>query len=306
MTRAMTRTALPRSGPDSPAPPDRSAFDAAPWLDLPGSVLAPCSGVPTMLSPAEERLYWWLGAVWVQDAGAVVDLGCFLGGSTARLAEGLAVAGRRAPVIAFDRFRIATTQQRRFLDPAGLPRLEGNDSLPLVTRLLAPWADRLRTVRGELGPGLAWGDGPVEVLVVDIAKSAAAADALAAAFFPALLPGRSVVVQQDFLHHAQPWLPAQMALLGDAFEPVAHCPPDSVTFLCRRQVTADRLAAARIADAADATLAAALDAAAEQLGDWGLGPRIAAQAAALARTPGARSAAVLRAAPGRRRPAAEA
>jgi hypothetical protein len=282
--------------PDAHDTPGRDAFDSAPWLDLPAAVLAPCRGVPTMLTPAEERLYWWLGAVWAQDAGAVVDLGCFLGGSTARLAEGLAAGGRRAQVVAYDRFRIAAVQQRRFLDPSGLPRPEGTDALPLVRRLLAPWGDRVDLRKADLGPGLAWDGGAVEILVVDIAKSAEGADALAAAFFPALVPGRSVVVQQDFLHRAQPWLPAQMALFGDAFEPVAHCPPDSVTFLCRRPVTPARLEAAQVATADDATLADALAAAAESLAGWGLSARVAAQAAALAAAPGARSAAGLRAA----------
>lgn len=284
-----------------PLPPGAAAFDRAPWLDLPAGRLDPCRGVPTMLSEAEQRLYWWLGARWVQDAGAVVDLGCFAGGSTARLAEGLRAGGRTAPVVAYDRFRIAPAHQRRFLAPAGLPPLPDDDALGLVARLLAPWGGRIRLVRAEVGAGLAWDGGPVEVLVIDLAKSAASADAVAAAFFPALVPGRSVVVQQDFLHQAQPWLPAQMQALSRHFLPVAHCPPASMAFLCVRAVDAAALAGARLADMDDAAIARRLAAARRRYAGWGLGRRIAAAQAGLARAPGARTAAALRAPrPGRR------
>lgn len=282
-------------------PAAAAAFDGAPWLDLPAGVLAPCGGVPTMLSETEQRFYWWLGARWVEDAGSVVDLGCFAGGSTARLAEGLAAAGRAAGVVAYDRFRIAPVHQKRFLAPAGLPPIEGDDALGLVAGLLAPWGERIRLVRAEVGAGLAWEGGPVEVLVIDLAKSAASADAVAAAFFPALVPGRSVVVQQDFLHWAQPWLPVQMEALAAHFQPVAHCPPASMAFLCVRAVDRAALAAAQLMAMDDAAMAAGLAAARRRYRGWGLGRRIAAAQAGLARAPGARTAAALRAPrPGRR------
>jgi len=247
-----------------------------------------------MLSAEEERLYWWLGAHWVRDAGTVVDLGCFAGGSTARLAEGLAAGGRAAAVVACDRFRIAPAHQRKFLAPAGLPALEGDDAMALVAGLLAPWGARVRLQRAEVKAGFVWEGGPVEVLVIDLAKTAAAADAVAAAFFPALIPGRSVVVQQDFLHRAQPWLVAQMEALGAFFLPVAHCPPASMVFLCRARPGAADLAAAAVATIDDAAMAAALAAARRRYAGWGLGARVAAAAALLARTPGARTVAALR------------
>lgn len=72
--------------------------------------------------------------------------------------------------------------------------------------------------RGEIG-GMCRTGGPVSILAVDAAKGAAVADHVAAEFFPALVPGRSVVVQQDYLISVQPWLCAQMVMLADCFLP---------------------------------------------------------------------------------------
>lgn len=66
-----------------------------------------------MLCREEQRLYHWIIAYCATGAGAVVELGCFSGGSTARLAGGT-----------------------------------GGDILPLASKLLQPWFDHI-----ELHPG---------------------------------------------------------------------------------------------------------------------------------------------------------
>ena len=97
---------------------------------------------------------------------------------------------------------------------------------------------------------------------MDAGKSPALTDHVAQQFFPQLIPGRSVLIHQEFLHKTQPWLAAQMLGLPDHFTAVAYVPRDCVVFLCTRQVTPAVLAAAATAHMTDDDLVAALTAAA--------------------------------------------
>src|SRR4030081_557399 len=71
-----------------------------------------CETVQTMLIPDELRLLDFLTEVYYRQRGAIVDAGCFLGGSTVALANGLrkSLARRRAPesklIHSYDLFQI--------------------------------------------------------------------------------------------------------------------------------------------------------------------------------------------------------
>ena len=103
-----------------------------------------------MLTSRERRLYVWLAAHWARGAGAVVDLGCFVGGSAACLAQGLALAGRDGPVHAYHRFSANESAKEKFLYASGVPPFEGSDTLALAQRLLAPWEGRVALHRGDI------------------------------------------------------------------------------------------------------------------------------------------------------------
>jgi hypothetical protein len=228
-------------------------FAAHPWRGLTHPELDAALAIPSMLSPEEAQLYFWLARDWSQNAGATVDLGTFAGGSAARLAAGHRAAGRGTPVIAYDQFTADETTKQRFLYPAGVAPFKGNDILLLAHRMLTPWKPAVELRAGDILEQ-AWTSGPIELLVIDAAKSTALADHIAAEFFPALIPGRSIVVQQDFLHRVQPWLAAQMFLLSDFFTPVARVPRDCMVFLCTRTPTPAAIAAARTETLDDAAL----------------------------------------------------
>lgn len=270
--------------------PDRTeACAARPWMRLLDRALGPSRDVPTMLSVEEQKLYYWLAAFWAEGAGAIVDLGCFAGGSTARLAEGRRAAGHGGAVHAFDRFTADETAKRGILYPQGVPAFEGPDILPLARRLLAPWEGLVSLHRGEIDAA-DWAEGPIEVLVMDASKTAATGDAMAGIFFPHLIAGRSLIVQQDYLHWSQPWVPAQMEALAKCVRPVAHAPRDTVVFLVEQVPDDGALSAARIAGLEDTALDAHLAAAEARLGRFGLAPRLAETRAALAANPGERRA----------------
>ena len=218
-------------------------FAARPWAALTTADMAAGMAVPSMLSHEESQLYHWLGRS-VQGLGATVDLGAFAGGSAARLLSGLALSGQRHHLFAYDHFRSSAAVWAKHLTGFPVPATDDNDILPIARQHLAPSAAQVTLCPGDIAASR-WTGGPIEILAVDAAKGSAIADHIAAEFFPALVPGQSILIQQDYLMPAQPWLPAQMVMLADHFLPLARVAKDCVTFLCLSVPDAETLDAAR-------------------------------------------------------------
>jgi hypothetical protein len=245
-----------------PNPQDDSSYDHAvahplaeifaqrPWADVTAQEIGPAAQVPSMLHPEECRLYYWL-ARQNRGIGLTVNLGVFAGGSTAHLAQGLAASGRAHHLHGYDRFTASAQARARYLSPGGVPLTGQDHILPLAQRLLAPWRGNITLHRGEIAD-LHWKGGAVELLVVDAAKSAPLADHIAAQFYPHLIPGRSLLVHQDFLHPQHPWLLVQMLRLSDHFTPLGLVAQECMVFACTRPVDFAALQDARTAELTDA------------------------------------------------------
>ncbi|WP_289044132.1 hypothetical protein [uncultured Aliiroseovarius sp.] len=224
---------------------DTSEFNSAPWRKIGWDRLRQVRSVPTMLAGAEQKLYYWLTSEWTRDIGAVVDLGCFVGGSTARLAAGHQSAGKRSWIHAYDRFKADERTKKNELYRKGIATFKGENTYWLTRDLLEPWDERISLHRGDI-MDKRWDGGPIELLILDAAKSADTTDGIAERFFSHLVPGQSLVVQQDYFHWRLPWIPVQMHLLSDWFQPVAFCPDDTVVFLNTRQIDDTALTAGRV------------------------------------------------------------
>ncbi len=247
-------------------------FSHTPWDAFTADTLGQAALVPTMLNVKEQSYYVWLGRDWATGAGAIVDLGSFAGGSAACLAEGVAQAGRAQVVVGYDKFglqdypgfkercanywAVPPASLSRF-DPPAMPDSAPNDLLPLAELFLSPWGDGVQLRKGQI-EDVSWEAGPIEVLVMDASKTAATMDKMSATFFPHLVPGRSIVVQQDFLWWQQPWIAAQMALLTEYFTPVAYVPRYSVSYLCVKTPPAEVMENLRVADLRDGQMIAAI------------------------------------------------
>ncbi|MEL7256123.1 MAG: hypothetical protein AAGL23_18270 [Pseudomonadota bacterium] len=249
------------------------------WDAFTADTLGRAALVPTMLNVKEQSYYVWLGRDWAQGQGAIVDLGSFAGGSAACLAEGVAQAGRAQVVVGYDKFglkdypgfkercakywAVPPASQSRF-DPPQMPDSVPNDLLPLAELFLSPWGDGIQLHKGQIEE-MTWDAGPIEVLVMDASKAAATMDQMSATFFPHLIPGRSIVVQQDLLWWQQPWIAAQMALLSEYFRPVVFVPRYSVSYLCIKTPPADVMQRLSVHNMRDGEIIAAIRDAKSQL-----------------------------------------
>jgi hypothetical protein len=82
-----------------------------------------------------------------------------------------------------------------------------------------------------------WNGKPIEILFIDLAKHWDVCDWVTWQFFPHLIPGRSLVVQQDYLyHHWVAWLHVTMEYYADYFEYVCDTEVNSVVFLNTKRI----------------------------------------------------------------------
>jgi hypothetical protein len=184
-----------------------------PWRDIPLSPDA--KGIPTMLSKAERRLLYSLARDYATGDAAIVDAGCFLGGSTAALLAGLRdrERGWTGPALtSYDLFRVEAFTIPKFFDRS--VRV-GDSFRPRFDAHLAKFDVPHVVHEGDI-TSIGWDGGPIDVLFLDLLKSWEINDAVLRDFFPSLVPGRSVIVHQDYGWGDTPWIPITVELMRDS------------------------------------------------------------------------------------------
>jgi hypothetical protein len=223
-------------------PPRESQASVSGWRGR--GMPASCAGVPTMLVPDELRLLHYLAEERYSGEGAIVDAGCFLGGSTVALADGLRRNLRRRGhdeeklIHSYDRFEIEGWTIGSFFSASAQA---GESFKPLFDRNVKPYASLVEVHPGDvrLSP---WEGSAIEILFIDVAKHWTVCDWLTWQFFPHLIPGKSLVIQQDYLyHHWVAWIHVTMEFYSDYFEYVCDTDVNSVVFLNTKPIPAEVL-----------------------------------------------------------------
>jgi hypothetical protein len=186
-----------------------------PWRDV--DLPADAVGIQTMLSKTERKLLYGLACDYAAADAAIVDAGCFLGGSTAALLAGLRDRSEPwagPPLESYDMFRVEDYTIRKFFGDDSSVRV--GDSFrerfdANVARFDVPQAVHEGDIT-EIG----WSGGPIDVLFLDVLKSPEINDAVLHDFFPSLVPGRSVIVHQDYGWGWMPWIPITVELMRDS------------------------------------------------------------------------------------------
>jgi SAM-dependent methyltransferase len=203
-----------------------------------------CTTVPTMLLIEELRLLNYLAQDIYRGAGAIVDAGSFLGGSTVALAEGLRrnphwrLRREGKPIHSYDRFEVEEwTRGIHFPMEAAA----GTSFRDRFDRNIAPYEDLVEVHAGDVMEH-PWNGGPIEILFIDLAKHWTVCDWVTWQFFPHLIPGRSLVIQQDYLYGEWVgWLHVTMELYADYFEYVCDTELNSAVFLNTKPIPASVL-----------------------------------------------------------------
>jgi hypothetical protein len=188
----------------------------------------------------------WLRTYAAQSysgAGAIVDLGCFLGATTISLAEGLALNEQAASkqIHAFDLFLWGEGYETwaKGREVEGLFAV-GSSFLPEFLRRTREWRDYIVVHEGDLSRAR-WEGGPIEFLFIDAMKSPRLASAIASNFFPHLIPGKSYIAHQDFPDCFTPWIHFLTFWLRDYCSFAADLPQSSL-FRLEREIEPEALA----------------------------------------------------------------
>lgn len=184
-----------------------ATFQPAPDLGpvLPDSARA----IPAMTTDAERLRYYEL-TLEQSKAGAVVELGAWLGAASAYIAAGMrdAKAGR-AHIC--DRFVWKPeAHDKKAGGPIGVSQREAFE------RNLGPLMAHVEVHVGDVST-VKWRGGPVSLLICDAPKRIAEISGVLTAFADAMQPG-SVMAWQDFAYFPSYDIPAAVTALGDRVE----------------------------------------------------------------------------------------
>lgn len=194
-----------------------------------------------MLQPEDIQYLHWLGRFGWTGKGLVLEIGPWLGGSTVCLAAGMRASGHdtRRRLQAVDNFLWREFMAAR----APLPLRPGESFEPYFMKNLSAYADivvsHARTLPDEVIEGdheasakrsadgtevplldTAPGEGPVEILFIDGAKSWRGMVHLLRIVRERVVPGTTLLVCQDYKYWGTYWVPMMMARLGEYVEPL--------------------------------------------------------------------------------------
>lgn len=206
---------------------------------IPASSLA----TPSMMSIAERQFLFGLASRYYSGKGIIIDAGIFLGASTRCFGEGLRANARYEefrqnwpqPVVSFER-AIVNPNMPDFFKRHGMAfSAERGESFETeLRRNIEPVKDLVDLRIGDIMQ-TAEVTQPVEILFLDILKDPRVSARTVRAFFPRLIAGRSVVIQQDYFYERLPWIKTHQEIFRDYFDFVGEI-GSSAIFLCIKEI----------------------------------------------------------------------
>ncbi|MBL6749555.1 MAG: hypothetical protein ISP90_03500 [Nevskia sp.] len=224
--------------------PMRHVRLAAPFDGLFGPLPPEVAAIPSMMTEHERRFIFNLARNYYLGEGRIVDAGLFLGASTCCFGAGLRANPRSCDILAHWPRPIVSLEQgtvnpgmlaffKRHSVASGLN--VGESFVPVLEKHISPWRDLVDLRVGDIRATGAVSE-PVEILFLDVLKLPAISEYAIRQYFPRLLPGRSVVVQQDYLIDELPYIRTHQEFFGAHFEFLGEI-ASSAIFRCTAPIT---------------------------------------------------------------------
>ncbi len=235
-------------------------METSPWND---SLFCYPKKVPCMITDEEKIYLYWLASEEWSGEGHVVEIGPWLGGSTICLANGMRDSGRfvKSMLKVYDNFVWRDFMSER----ASLPLTAGESFYPYFLKNTNAYAEIIDSYICGLPDEVISGDlearakrfiesdsirlfdyefeRPVEILFIDGAKSWNGLRYLAFKLNEHFMPGKTLLVCQDFKYWGTYWVPIFMMLVRDCIEPVHNVlGSTTVSFRLTKRFSNDLLA----------------------------------------------------------------
>jgi hypothetical protein len=200
---------------------------------------APVRRHPGMISPEERYALYWLTLNYFRGEGVIVDAGCFLGASTACFGSALQARGFRPNkmVHSYDLGIVGSPNMARLAAMAAEGRefKKGDSFGPALAAVTSAYAEFVDFRLGDILEKIDEPD-PIEILFIDVCKTPRINAVVTKATFSKLIPGRSIVVQQDYFHDWLPWLHMTMGRFSEHFRYLGAA-GGSAFFRCEKSIS---------------------------------------------------------------------
>ncbi len=205
-----------------------------------------------MLSHNERLLLFKLARDHYLGKGHIIDAGSFFGSSTVSLAEGLkanrffrSISARIAqPIVSYDIGFLpappgAKTPITREFGKHSYTW--GESFVPILKENIAGHDDVIDLRIGDFLEETWPAKRPIEICFIDLAKTNDLNVRCFRQLFPAFIPGRTLLVQQDFFFDRLPWIKVLMGHVAEHFEWLGQAGP-SALYRYRSKIPAEKYA----------------------------------------------------------------
>jgi hypothetical protein len=201
--------------------------------------------IPAMTTDAERECYYRL-AKEAAAKGTILELGAWMGASTAYIAAGIRDSGVDRRALVFDKFQSKpghVRKVREFYDKRNIDKVPLGPSLHAFQQNLGGLLKYVEPRPGQIEQTIRqpWPDNSISLLVTDAPKRVPAISAVLTALKDAMQVG-SVMAWQDFCHFPSYEIPACLYRIRRHLEFVeAVVPGTTLVFRVKSQWTADEV-----------------------------------------------------------------
>lgn len=160
-------------------------------------LVALARSIPTMVTP-DVHEFLRTAASNVQNGSCIVEVGTWLGGTTAHMALGAREATDTPELIVFDRF-IASMNEVKKAARAGIDLSRGEDTRPRVQKILDSFEVPVKLNKTGILE-IEWTQRPIGLYVDDAAKKPELFEHVVRQFGPSWIPGETIVALLDYKH----------------------------------------------------------------------------------------------------------
>lgn len=194
-----------------------------------------------MLIHEERSMLHWLTRHMYRGIGEIVELGVFLGSSSASLASGLEandrVREKNKRIHSYDRF-FGDFEKSWIEERLKIQLDEKGYFGAIYNEKVKKYESFIDLNEGDLTEKK-WDGRPIEILFVDVLKMPELADVVVREFFPYLVPGRSVLIMQDYIFNVLPYNSGVMAYFEDLFAYAGDTVRNSMLFVPTQEIPRD-------------------------------------------------------------------
>lgn len=201
--------------------------------------------IPAMTSDAERECYYRL-AKEAAPQGTIIELGAWMGASTAYIAAGIRDSGVQSKALVFDKFQSKDGHIRKvkeFYSSRGINKAPIGPCLLSFEQNLGGLLKYVEPRPGQIEDKIRvnWAEDSISLLVTDAPKRVPAISAVLTALRKAMQVG-SIMAWQDFCHFPSYEIPACLYRLRDHIEFVeAVVPGTTLVFRVKSQWEADEV-----------------------------------------------------------------